>query len=112
MRRSLTLIPPLAVSACLALAACAPAAPFTAYGYRSLPSDAIWRIEAGQTQQQVLELFGAPFQTMAFPRTNTTAWDYRYTDTWGYPCILSITFDAQERVLSRISQRIERDRGL
>lgn len=95
----------------LAVAACAPAAPFTAYGYRSLPDDAIWRIERGQTQQQVLEMFGAPFDTMAFPRTNTTAWDYRYTDTWGYPSILSITFGADGRVVSRISQRIERDRG-
>lgn len=99
--------------ACLAvavlLAACAPAAPFTHYGYRSLPDDAIWRIERGQTQQQVLEMFGAPFDTMAFPATRTTAWDYRYTDTWGYPCILSITFDADGRVVSRISQRIEKN---
>lgn len=103
MRRDL----PIALA--LALAACAPAAPFTAYGYRSLPEDAIWRIEKGQTQQQVLEMFGAPFQTMAFERTKTSAWDYRYTDTWGYPSILSITFDADGRVLTRISQRIDRD---
>ena len=95
--------------ATLALSACAPAEPFTRYGYRSLPGDAIYRVERGQTREQVLEMFGAPFQTMAFERTNTTAWDYRYTDTWGYPAILSITFDAEGRVLSRISQRIERN---
>lgn len=94
------------------LSACAPAEPFTRYGYRSLPDDAIWRVERGQTREQVLEMFGAPFETMQFPRTNQVAWDYRYTDTWGYPCILSITFDAEGRVASRISQRIERERGL
>ena len=49
---------------------------------------------------------------MRFGLSNTYAWDWRYVDTWGYTAIFSVTFDAQDRVVSKITQRIERpDRG-
>ena len=53
-----------------------------------------------------------PGETMAFPRNNTHAWDYRFVDTWGYRSIFSVTFNAQDIVVSKIAQRIEREKGM
>ena len=39
------------------------------------------------------------------------AWDYRFVDTWGYTAIFSVTFDRTGIVVSKISQRIERDKS-
>lgn len=77
-----------------------------------LSDDTFYRIQPGLTRDDVLRLIGPPGQTMAFPRSQTTAWDYRYTDTWGYTAIFSVTFDRNGVVVSKISQRLERDRGL
>lgn len=63
------------------------------------------RIEEGMTQQQVRERLGPPDRTMAFPRNRTVAWDYDYTDPWGYMAELAVTFDESGRVRSRISLR-------
>jgi hypothetical protein len=67
-------------------------------------------IQPGLTEDQVLRMIGPPRETMAFPRTGHVAWDYKYTDTWGYASIFSVTFDRDRRVVSKISQRIERNR--
>ena len=79
-------------------------------GYRVLDDDRIARVVPGQTREQVLGLLGPPVRTMHFARLGHTAWDYRYMDTWGYHAVFSVTFDAQGIVVSRISQRIERER--
>ena len=73
--------------------------------------DTFYRIQPGLTRDDVLRLIGPPGQTMAFPRSGNYAWDYRYTDTWGYLAIFSVTFDRDGIVVSKITQRIERDRG-
>lgn len=78
--------------------------------YRVLNDDIVARIATGQTRQDVLALLGPPVRTMTFARLGHTAWDYRYMDTWGYHAIFSVTFDADGIVVSRISQRIERER--
>ena len=67
-------------------------------------------IPMGITEEEVLRLIGPPRETMAFSRSRTHAWDWKYMDTWGYEAIFSITFDAQGRAVSKFKQRIERDR--
>jgi hypothetical protein len=66
------------------------------------------RIQPGMTEPQVLEMIGPPGDSMHFSLSNNHAWDYRYMDTWGYPAIFSVTFDAQGQVVSKFSRRIER----
>ena len=65
------------------------------------------RIRPGLTQQEILEMIGPPGETMHFSRSDTTAWDYRYVDAWGYIAIFSVTFDNRGTVVSKISRRLE-----
>ena len=65
-------------------------------------------IRPGLTEQEILRMIGPPGDTMHFARSDTTAWDYRYVDTWGYRAIFSVTFDNKGIVVSKISRRIER----
>lgn len=65
-------------------------------------------IQPGMSREEVLHLIGPPGQGMRFPLSDRYAWDWRYVDTWGYTAIFSVTFDAQDRVVSKITQRIER----
>lgn len=94
---------------CAASACVMPLGPPLA-AYRVLDDDSVARVAAGQTREEVLALLGPPVHTMRFPRLDHTAWDYRYRDTWGYQAVFSVTFDARGIVVSRISQRIERER--
>jgi hypothetical protein len=68
-------------------------------------------LELGLTEDDVLRRLGPPRDTMAYPMSRTHSWDWKYQDTWGYPAIFSVTFDANGRVVSKFKQRIERDRG-
>jgi len=68
-------------------------------------------IRPGLTQDDVLRMIGPPRDTMSFPRQGHTAWDWKYQDTWGYPAIFSVTFDRDGRVVSKISQRLDRSDG-
>jgi hypothetical protein len=65
-------------------------------------------IRPGMTKEEILRMIGPPRDTMKFPRLGHEAWDYKYTDTWGYPSIFSVTFDRDGRVVSKISQRLDR----
>jgi outer membrane protein assembly factor BamE (lipoprotein component of BamABCDE complex) len=69
--------------------------------------DLFARVQRGMTRDEVQRIAGPPDETMAFPRTHTLAWDYRYYDTWGYFAIYSVTFGPDGRVASTISRRIE-----
>ena len=73
-----------------------------------LNDDSFNRIRPGLTEQEILHMIGPPGETMHFARSDTTAWDYRYTDTWGYLAIFSVTFDNKGVVVSKITRRIER----
>jgi hypothetical protein len=77
-----------------------------------LNDDVFYRIQPGQTEEEVLRTIGPPGQTMGFPLSGNYAWDYRFTDTWGYVAIFSVTFNRDRIVVSKISQRIERDKGM
>ena len=76
-----------------------------------LKDETFYHVLAGMTKDEILRLIGPPGETMAFPRSQTHAWDYRYMDTWGYRAIFSVTFNAQDVVVSKFTQRIERDKG-
>ena len=76
-----------------------------------LKDETFYQVRAGMTKDEILRLIGPPGETMAFPRSQTHAWDYRYMDTWGYRAIFSVTFNAQDVVVSKFTQRIERDKG-
>lgn len=75
-----------------------------------LSDETFYKIHPGLTEREILEMIGppAPSETMHFARTNTTAWDYRYMDTWGYTAIFSVIFDANGIVVSKFTKRVER----
>ena len=74
-----------------------------------LSDDTFNRIRPGLAEQDILRMIGPPGETMHFARSDTTAWDYRYVDTWGYPAVFSVTFDNKGVVVSKITRRIERN---
>jgi hypothetical protein len=76
---------------------------------QALTDETFARIHPGLTEQEILEMIGPPGETMTFARSNTHAWDYRYIDSWGYPSIFSVTFDANGGVVSKISRRLEKE---
>ena len=76
-----------------------------------LDDDVFRRIQPGWTQDDVLRAIGPTGDTSAFSLSRTHAWNYRYTDTWGYQAIFSVVFDAQDRVVGKTSQRLDRSDG-
>jgi len=64
------------------------------------------RAEIGMTTEEVQRRLGPPDETMPFPLSGSTAWDYRYTDEWGYLVVYSITFGPDGRAASKFSWRI------
>ena len=75
-----------------------------------LNDDTFHQVQPGMTRDEILRLIGPPGETMGFPRAGRYAWDYRFVDTWGYRAIFSVTFDSSDRVVSKITQRIDRER--
>lgn len=75
-----------------------------------LNEDHFYRIQPGQTRDDVLRLIGPPLETTDFPRLQQVAWDYRYQDAWGYIAIFSVMLDRDGRVAGKASSRLERDR--
>jgi outer membrane protein assembly factor BamE (lipoprotein component of BamABCDE complex) len=64
------------------------------------------QVTRGMPEAEIQQMLGKPDETMRFPLSNTEAWDYRYYDNWGYMAIFSVTFDADGRVVSTISNRV------
>ena len=75
-----------------------------------LNEDNFYRIQPGQTRDDVLRLIGPPAESMEFARLQQVAWDYRFQDTWGYTAIFSVMFDRDGRVVGKVTRRLERDR--
>ena len=69
------------------------------------------QVEQGMTREQIVAILGKPDQEMAFERTNTVAWDYRYTDSWGFLAIFAVTFGADARVQSTVTWRLNDGRS-
>ena len=70
-----------------------------------LTDTAAARIQTGMTTEQVRGLIGAPWNTIRFDNTHTTAWDYEYRDGWGYDAVFSVIFDDAGVVVGKISVR-------
>lgn len=69
------------------------------------------QVRPGLTRDDILRMIGPPGETMGFSRTQTVSWDYRYQDAWGYPAIFSVIFDRNWIVVSKFTQRIEKERS-
>ena len=97
MRNHLVLLAALVAAGCAAVAA----------SNEPSRSDAFFqRIAIGMTTEEVRRELGPPDESMPFPLSGSTAWDYRYTDTWGYLALYSITFGPDGRAASKFSRRI------
>ena len=75
-----------------------------------LVEESFQRIEAGMSREDVLRVIGPPVDAMAFARQREVSWEYRFTDLWGYRSLFFVNFDERGIVVSKLSQRIERDR--
>jgi outer membrane protein assembly factor BamE (lipoprotein component of BamABCDE complex) len=89
----------------LALAGCVAAGGSLARN-PALTDDRLAQIRIGMSRDEIRGLIGTPDETMGFPLSGTEAWDYLYQDTWGYLASFSVTFDAEGRVVGRISRRL------
>jgi hypothetical protein len=76
-----------------------------------LMEENFYRIQPGMTRDEILRMIGPPGETMHFAGTDTTAWDYRFMDLWGYQAIFSVIFNREGVVVSKFTRRIERDKG-
>ena len=76
-----------------------------------LDDETFRRIQPGWTRAEVLRAIGPPGDKSAYALSRTDAWEYRYTDTWGYESIFSVIFDASDHVVGKTSQRVERSDG-
>ena len=75
-------------------------------------SDVFNRIRPGLSAEDVLRMIGPPREKEYFARLGQTAWDYKFVDTWGYPAIFSVMIDNGDRVVGKVTRRLERfDRG-
>ena len=76
--------------------------------YRTdLNDNIIARVSSGQSEQEVTALLGTPYQRVRFNNLKSTAWDYLYTDTWGYWVEFSVMMGDDGRVVNKVSRRIE-----
>ena len=91
------LLPALGVA--LALSACA------SLGSSPPKADQVARIHPGLTQDEVRSLVGAAGNVTSDSRKHETTWIYSFTDLWGYPSELDVTFDANGRVTETYAQR-------
>lgn len=77
-----------------------------------LTDERLASIPVGMDSAELLKLIGPPYRKVEFERQSQTAWDYRYTDAWGYIVEFSVMLDARGKVVSKVSRRIDsRDRS-
>ena len=107
MKRNRTLLASLALAAALLLSACAAIQASNEPKRNGL----IDQVQRGMSREQVVAILGPPDETMPFPLSKTVAWDYRYTDTWGYLASFGVTFGSDWRVVSTISRRLNDGRS-
>ena len=72
-----------------------------------LNDDIIARVAPGQTAQEITAMLGAPYRRLRFDNLKSTAWDYRYRDTWGYWVDFSVMMGDDERVVNKVSVRLD-----
>lgn len=72
-----------------------------------LNDDIVERVAIGQREQEVAMLLGMPYRQIRFDNLKSTAWDYRYRDTWGYWVDFSVMMGDDGRVVNKVSRRID-----
>jgi hypothetical protein len=72
-----------------------------------LNDDIIARVAIGQSAQEITTLLSEPYQRIRFDRLKSTAWDYRYRDTWGYWVDFSVMMGDDGRVVNKVSVRMD-----
>ncbi|SRR5258706_9963459 len=72
---------------------------------RTLTEDMVQPIHAGMTATEVLAIIGPPLRKIRFDRSATTAWDYRFKDSWGYRAEFSVIVDDNGIVVSKVAVR-------
>ena len=72
-----------------------------------LNDDIIARVALGQTAQEIAALLGIPYRRLRFDNLKSTAWDYRYRDTWGYWVDFSVMMGDDGRVVNKVSVRLD-----
>jgi len=75
--------------------------------HRALHESDFARLDPGMSQADVRRLIGEPARTESFERLHEVAWDYPFTDSWGYFAFVSVIFDSQGRLLRKQHVRIE-----
>jgi outer membrane protein assembly factor BamE (lipoprotein component of BamABCDE complex) len=70
-----------------------------------LNDDTFQAIRVGMPASDVLAIIGAPQRKARFDATRTTAWDYRYRDTWGYSAEFSVIIDDAGAVVGKFAAR-------
>jgi hypothetical protein len=91
------LVPALGVA--LTLSACA------SLGSSPSEADGLARIDPGLTQDEVRSLAGVPGNVTGDSRKHETMWIYSFTDLWGYPSELDVTFGANGLVTDTYAER-------
>jgi outer membrane protein assembly factor BamE (lipoprotein component of BamABCDE complex) len=71
-----------------------------------LNDDKVNAIQHGMTSDEVIARIGEPYQRVPFTNLNAIAWDYRYTDTWGYLCEFSVMMGADRKVINKVNRRL------
>ena len=71
-----------------------------------LSDDVFQAIGPGMSVDDVVARIGPPSSKMRFDNTKTTAWDYRYRDTWGYDAEFSVIVDDGGRVVGKTNVRL------
>jgi outer membrane protein assembly factor BamE (lipoprotein component of BamABCDE complex) len=67
------------------------------------------RVLLGMSQEEVRRAIGEPTYVEAFARQRQLAWDYPFTDSWGYVTTMSVIFDEGGRVVAKIPVRRDRE---
>ncbi len=78
---------------------------------RALHEEDFLRVTNGMSQDEVRGVIGSPGRTEAFARQRQVAWDYSFTDAWGFFAFVSVIFDADGRVVGKTHTRIEPQDG-
>ena len=78
-----------------------------------LNDDQFQRIQVGLASDQVRRMIGPPYRVIRFDNLKQDAWDYRYSDSWGYLCDFSVMIDDRGRVAGKVITRLNagRDSG-
>ena len=74
-------------------------------GAHAVNDKTIQSIRAGLPASDLLALIGPPWHKERFEATRTTAWNYRYRDSWGYSATFSVIVDDADVVVGKFSAR-------